>query len=298
VLGHGYSGATLLGLALGTHAAVRNLGEVVNLEHAYHKNAQCSCGLKVVNCPVWQGLKNHIENRQLNINEIERWALSEAGKREAFDDRGGGINKIKMVLGKSLSSLFGEEYLKQYARKNTDFFARAFEYFGADVIIDLSKSPERLEVLLKHSNLEIYCLYLIRDPNEVYASNLKRPKQTRSKYGFKSIRESIWFRLRTNSYNRAFRKNQPSNRMILNWEDFTKSPVKKLNEICDWLDIDKFTEEKMVINRLDQHNYTGNRWLHRNAEETITISERVSNKKLNKFEKFTFRLFNSKNYPE
>jgi hypothetical protein len=292
VLGLGYSGSTLLGLALGTHAAVRNLGEVVNLEPAYHKNAKCTCGLKVSECSFWQGFKTHLEKTQIDLKENERWHFSDQGKREALDDRGGGLKKLKMVLGFSLPKLFGLNYLKRHGKKNEDFYNQAFEHFGVQVVVDVSKSPERLSVLQAHGNLDIYCLYLIRDPHEVYASNLKRPKTTRAKYGFKKIRESLWFSLRTRSYQRVYEKLALNKRKTMRWEDFTQQPIEKLNELCEWLSLPLFTEKEMIITRAEQHNYSGNRWLHHTQEEKIKIQSKVSNKKLSRSEKAFFKWFN------
>jgi hypothetical protein len=290
VLGHGYSGSTLLALALGTLRGVTSLGEVANLEHDYIADLHCSCQIRLGYCTFWSRIKTELAYRQRDVPIKERWLLEDAAGRELIDARGGGLKKLLLVMGWPLRWFFGSKNIARYERKNIFFLKDMFAITNSEILVDLSKSPERLEVFRKSEDIDIYCLYLKRKPAEVYASNLKRPKKTRAQFGFKVWREAIWYALRTRSYNRTYNKLVPQRKRELNWSEFTQNPSFHLNEIATWLQIEaRVAGNELIIKPAEQHIYVGNRWLHWEKPQQVVISQKMSNKKLTPRETKIFR---------
>ncbi len=109
VLGPAYSGSTLLGLALGKHQQIINLGEIVNLENDYSTGTKCTCGELVQDCEFWNTIKNGLAALQTN------WNFTTDTKRETIDKRGG-IRKLWTVLV-SVRFSFLNSTIRNYSKK-------------------------------------------------------------------------------------------------------------------------------------------------------------------------------------
>lgn len=291
VLGAAYSGSTLMGLALDKHEQIINLGEVTNLEYDYSEQTRCTCKEKVKDCSFWNKVKQSIAE---NCDPEVAFDLSERGDREHLDRRGG-WKKFQLLLGKRLLSTYTAEYLQQYREKNEGFFCSVDKAFpDAEYLVDLSKSAERLDVLLDSDRLDIWCIYLRRDPLKVYASTLKRPKRTRRFLGPKSIREALWLRARTRDMEKTFSTVPTHRRIEVDFVEFTADPDSVLNSVFEQLDLSplpgNFDAKGFTIQPAHQHIYVGNRWLFNPELSDITIRERSDTAKLSWFQKLMFQV--------
>jgi len=166
-------------------------------------------------CEFWSQVKKNIDENQPGINSYN---LSSSGVREELDRRGG-VHKIGLFFGKSPISFFSNSYLENYKTKNENFFKIISKVVpGARYLVDLSKSSERLEVLLSSNELDVFCIYLRRDPLKIFASTMQRPKRTRKWFGFKAIREAVWLKSRMKDMARVFLK-VPVDRELITWKD-------------------------------------------------------------------------------
>ena len=288
VLGSAYSGSTLMGLALNKHAQITNLGEVTNLESDYCDRARCTCQQTLKDCAFWTTVKQAIEADASSAS----FNLSARGKREYLDRRGG-WEKIQLLLGRSLASTYSANYLKDYRTKNENFFTTVASAFPkSEYLVDLSKSAERLKVLLSSQRLDIWCIYLRRDPLKVYASTLKRPKRTRRFWGPKSLREAIWLKARTRDMEKTFSSVPAKRRITVDFVEFTTNPQAVLNGILTQLDLpplDNKSAEAFLIHPSRQHIYVGNRWLFKPNLTDIPIRERSDTATLSPIQKLIFR---------
>ena len=74
------------------------------------------------------------------------------------------FKKLLILLGFSPQVVYGEEAINNYIEKNINFFKEIDKYHNmSKYIIDSSKPPERLDILLKSSEIDIYCIYLKRN---------------------------------------------------------------------------------------------------------------------------------------
>jgi hypothetical protein len=281
VLGAGYSGSTLLGLSLGTLKDVVNLGEVASLENDYRPPALCTCSKSLQKCEFWSGLKKQLEKNQKNLPTQQQWNLLNEATRQEIDKKGGGLRKFLAVLGVPLRWLMGSTAELDYLKKNESFFNQAFHFTQAAILVDLSKTPERLNILRQSAAFELYCVYLKRNPREVFASNLKRPKKSRAHFGFKVWREAFWYGLRNISYNRLFKQLPEEQKTVMHWEDFTREPVQSLNQLAKFMGLKEGVKaDNLMIDPRLQHVYSGNLWLHRERHTAIKIETQKSNRSL------------------
>ena len=287
VLGAAYSGSTLMGLALGKHSKIINLGEVVNLESDYADMARCTCKSYLKDCDFWGSVKQAIKQKNLQPS----FNLSITGQRELFDRRGG-LEKIRLLFGKHLVNNYKESYLQRYQQKNENFFSAVSDLFSnAEYIVDLSKTSERLDVLLKSNCIDIWCIYLHWDPYKIYASTIKRPKRTRKLLGPKSFREALWLKKRLQDMKRVFLKLPPERRIEIDFDDFVTHPHYVLNHLFNKLNLQTELDgspTEYLIQTSAQHIYVGNRWLF-NRENDVVIKERNDTAELSLLQKIAFR---------
>lgn len=285
VLGPAYSGSTLLGLLMGDHPAITNLGEVMNLEHDYSPEVACTCGRMLSECRYWSEVKE-----QILSHDRTNYDLSALSGRDRLDKRGG-MHKLKLVLGKPLERVFNSQELEQYISKNVNFFSAVSSSTpSTEYIVDLSKSPERLEALLKSNEIKVYCINLQRNKEEVFASTIKRPKRTRAKYRFKSLREAIWLNLRMNHEKRVLRLIPQDRKITVHWESLSANPTDEMTRIFEFLKLKKHKEVLDQVDVRDQHIYVGNRWLFNLEDPIVKIKAKVENYKLAIGTKWLFKL--------
>lgn len=296
VLGPAYSGSTLFGLALGRHEDIVNLGEASNLHHDYRARARCTCGSPLRDCDFWQAVRRELAQR-VNAGECPDAGLlrEDAGRSEI--DRRGGLVKLLYPLC-SVFTLYRPAVIEQYRLVSRALFGAAAKVSGASYLVDLSKSPERLEILLADPALELWCVWLERDPEAVYASTMARPKRTRARYGLKALRESFWLAYRRRHMQRVYRGMAPRRRMRVDVAAFERDPGRVMASVAAWLGLPPAPgapegEGQRSIRLLDQHVYVGNRWLFGAQEQAVTIAPGTSPRPLTRAQRLAFRLFNA-----
>jgi len=285
-----YSGSTLLGLALGRHSNITTLGEVINLEGDFSPEARCTCGERISNCTFWKKISRQ---QEYDIKKhSNRFFFHEKYKRHGIDKRGG-FHKIPLTLGVPKTYIWSKDKINDYKEKNEHFFSTVASLSSNDIyLLDLSKPPERIDILSESDKIEVFCIGLERNLRSIYASTLKRPKKTRSKYGFKTIREAIWLFLREIHRRRTFSRIPADRRIIIDWNNFTADPNKELERVLDWLNLDK-DEVSLWTRTIDtskQHIYVGNRWLFKNHSNMIEIQNRDQTDYLTRLQRLTISI--------
>lgn len=267
VLGSAFSGSTIFGFLLGTFHPYVNLGEIINISHDYNPKSICSCGLRLEDCQFYSK----------SINRFNELGFSYARKRQLFDNRGWSWKKFYLLIGLPFKLLYKQQELEKYLEWNVHFFNSHSE--DNQTIIDLSKSSERLELLNSDPRLEIRAIHLTRCISEVYYSNIKRPKKTRSFLPFKKIREAIYVNLRFSSELKIAKKT--------NAFSFSYRSISDLNEVT-WLALLNYLNVNTINNRellkeiiekrkvdiSKQHVFVGNRWIKSYSGKSVTIESR------------------------
>lgn len=267
------------------------LGEVINLENDYHPNVRCTCKSTLGQCPHW----NSVLKASAEVEEADRLHLDQKAKRSALDSKGITFKKMLSVLGFRTSWLYGRRVSSTYLRKNAGFFGLVARCFPqSSYLLDLSKPPERMELLLKAEGIDIYCIHLKRDLRTLLSSNLSRQKKTRSGFGNKLIRETLLLNLRERHRRRIFKRVAQDRRITVDFDRFKQDPEKELRPVLEWLGIpsDGLDLHDRSINITEQHLYVGNRWLFSDPElKQVHISNSPSEADLTSSQQRVFNFF-------
>jgi hypothetical protein len=267
VLGSAFSGSTIFGFLLGTFHPYVNLGEIINISHDYNPKSICSCGSRLEDCQFYNK----------SITRFNELGFSYTRKRQLFDNRGWSWKKFYLLIGLPNKFLYKKEELKKYLEWNVHFFISHSD--ENQTVIDLSKSSERLELLKSDSRLEIRTIHLTRPISEVYYSNIKRPKKTRSFLPFKKIREAIYVNLRFSAELKTAQKT--------NAFSFSYQSISDLNEdtwlaLFNYLNVNTINNRKLLQDIIEkrnvdiskQHVFVGNRWIKSYSGKSVKIESR------------------------
>ncbi len=267
-----FSGSTIFSLFLGKHSNITNLGEVINLEHDYNENLICTCGDRVFNCTYWHEIKEKL-NQSISKGLLN-FSLSSNKKRSLIDKKGLSFKKLLILLGFSPQVVYGEESINNYIEKNINFFKEIDKYHNrSKYIVDSSKPPERLDILLESSEIDIYCIYLKRNLKSLFDSNIKREKKTRKIIGFKFYRELILLYFREKHRRKVFNKVKEGNKLTVDFENFKNNPQIEYSRVLNFLKCSPNSSNEFDRNLeiKKQHIYVGNRWIFNKKNEKIIL---------------------------
>tara|TARA_B110000027_G_C16089079_1_gene287500 strand:- start:633 stop:1547 length:915 start_codon:yes stop_codon:yes gene_type:complete len=269
-----FSGSTIFSLFLGRHPEIVNLGEVINLENDYNPNLVCTCGSKLLECSYWQTIKDKLDQDALkgSIN----FNLNATTKRSLIDRKGILLKKILIILGFSPKTIYGKKEINNYLNKNTNFFKKIDNHFEhSKYIVDASKPPERIDILLSSPDIDIYCIHLNRNLKSIFNSNLKRSKKTRNKFGFKFYRELLLLYMREKHRRRIFNKIHDANKITIDFENFMNNPDLEYSKVLNFLFKDTLNKNNFDRNLLikNQHIYVGNRWIFEKKSDNIYLNK-------------------------
>lgn len=136
----GHSGSTLLNLLIGAHSAAVPIGSLRRI--ADGPDVSCSCTAK-------------------RLSECEFWSRVDAAVRARC-----GLSLSELDIEGSAESTFGEH--------NRLLYESVAEISGKPFVVDSSKSPRRLQRLLKCSGVTIFPIHLVRAPQGVVYSQMRK----------------------------------------------------------------------------------------------------------------------------
>lgn len=293
LMGHPYSGSTLFALALGNSDGVTNLGEVSYLENDYNPNSRCICGESLSNCDFWTKVQMELRKGQNTKLPNHGFSLEVAKGLDVLHRRDKGIGtKLRMQLG--IKNAFPRAELDTYVNKHAQLFHAVARVSPQTLMVDASKNPHRLNLLLERSDLEIKVIWLRRSMSGLFKSKVKRLKRRATRYNSLALAlYSIgWLLAYQRLCDRTFEMLEDSSKAVVWYEDFVTHPTKveqRLNvflrkQICFYID------EQMNLEVSDQHVYTGNRWLRRRSVGNIIAIRSTSHSSPMQFEDRIFAL--------
>jgi Sulfotransferase family len=145
IAGLSHSGSTLLDLMLNAHQDVTSVGELKHLGRfaRLQKRRPCACGASNVwSCRFWT-----------RVNELTIAAA-----------------------GRTIADLNVEDYehVERFKSDNTVLFDSIHAVARTKFIVDSSKHLRRLELLIQNKALEVFPIFLIRDPKGQICSSLRK----------------------------------------------------------------------------------------------------------------------------
>lgn len=297
IVSNAFSGSTILSLYLNNHPSILNLGEVSRLSKIYRKKSVCTCGLKFPRCSFWGPVLHDLSFHNQNIKNNKSYHFDI--QDENIDKKGFTIKKFLFLLGINMRWLFPKNTRENYINKNVFFFKTISNSINSsNYIIDNSKQPERLSILLGSNKLEIHCILIKRDLLEILYSNLKRKKRTRKWIPFKVLREIFILYFRNRTLEKVFGKVEPSKKISICYDQFSRDPELISKKIFDFLSLDISDlnyGNKVDIN--DIHLYSWNKIL-RNKKE-IFVENNIHNMSLKSIPliyRYIFKLVFRKGY--
>jgi hypothetical protein len=272
--GFWFSGATILGRSLKSSEDAIYVGEIRDFwTKGFGKNEPCSCGVSFNDCKFWQEVtKEYIKS--FPSDDIEKISkdLSELEKTRNYF-------KLKRFIKNKDYNYFGQ-LLDTYLKHTEKLYECISKISGKNIIVDSSRLPGRLLALSLSTKIEMFPIYIIRDPRGVINSLIKKDFRN---YG--EIRTSIYKHILAWNVKNLLSLDSVKilnsrDTLFLWYKNFTRNPAQVLEKIKKSLNctLNYENENGMVSLYLDPgHVFTGNRSRHDTGK--ITISEDLKWKK-------------------
>lgn len=273
IMGHGYSGSTLLTFLLGVHPEIATVGEMGIAPRAKGKGRPdeflCSCKTPIRECDFWQQVTEGMERRGY---AFDVWETA-----HEFRARGGGLTDavLRAVQRGPLFEAARQVALGTFPRARREL-RRILRYNEALVrvvtaikrcrtFLDSSKRPERAVYLRRVPSLDVKVIHLVRDGRAVSYSSMKNLG-----LGPAEAAES-W--IADNRSSEHARRYFPADRwMSLRYEDLCADPPAALGRIYRFAGVQPKNGAEEDFRAVEQH-IIGNRMRLSNTSE-IRLDER------------------------
>jgi hypothetical protein len=230
IMGHGYSGSTLLTFLLGAHPEIATVGEMGIAPKAKGKPEEflCSCKTPIRECDFWHQVTQGMERQGYRfdvwetahefrangggltdavLRAVQRGPLFETARRVALGALPGARRELDRIL----------RYNEALVRVVTDIKS-------CHTFLDSSKRPERAVYLRRVPSFDVKVIHLVRDGRAVSYSSMKNLG-----LGPEEAAES-W--IADNQSSEHAKRHFPADRwMSLRYEDLCANPSEVLGRI-------------------------------------------------------------------
>jgi len=217
VMGSHHIGSTVLGVALGNCEDFFFAGEV----HAWFTRHGVPAYRTPESLAFWRGV----------AEQVEHGAELFGHDTELYIDRSSALRIDRLRRWPTTR----RELLPRYREATAELYRAIAATSGAGHIIDTSHYPLRASQLQSLPGIDLYLLFLVRDPQGVVASH----DPTRAAEGAKSALTMNLHLWATHALALpVFLRQPPARRMFLRHEQFLAEPAIALGAILDWLGSD------------------------------------------------------------
>jgi hypothetical protein len=181
IMGHGYSGSTLLTFLLGSHPQVATIGELGIAERTRGQTTPeqylCSCHVPVRECEFWRRVSREMGERG---HDFDLWSSG-----LEFRARGGGLSDVilravqrgpVLEMARSVGVRVVPGARRELARilSRIESLAEIVTSIKQSrIFLDSSKRPERAVFMRRIPSFDMRVLHLVRDGRAVTWSNMK-----------------------------------------------------------------------------------------------------------------------------
>jgi len=212
VLGYGRSGSTVLGMALGQHPGMVNLGEISVLPTfvpgpTYIAPRACGCLLPLDRCPYWQGVASRLGSMT---------ALAQDG------------TTLSPTMGwRRYAPWLPEpsDELPQWASAAAALYTATIAEAGAEVAVDTSKGASRAWWLWKSGTVDLTFVWLTRRLEDVIRSQIR--------HGQSALKTAISWRLAQRQAAQVARAAEGAGLQVprISYEQLVQEPRAVLGEV-------------------------------------------------------------------
>lgn len=280
--GYGKSGATLIGRHLGSSKEAFFVGELKYFwNRGLLKNYECTCGKKVDSCNIWKKVideyleffpsidKESISNEFREFEKLKNYFKLKKIEKNNSD------NTLKLLLDK-------------YLEHNEKLYEIIAKVSGKNVLVDISRIPGRLLALSFSKKIELYPVYLMRDPRGVLNSFVQADNRYYGENRHSILKQLITWNANTFFSIKHIKKLSPVKFLFILYSDYVRNPSSELKQLDELIN-DEFNNEvnngKVIINLEPGHVFASNR--NRLESGNVTITEDTKWKqqlsRLNKF---------------
>jgi hypothetical protein len=248
ILGSGRCGSTLLDLLLNGHSDALGLGEVSTLSRSFKPLETTNLSIptpqfKQCYRQFWQAVKDSYE--RLSGQSFESIDLSQPRWMTIF--------------------AWQKDAIETWVKPNIALYSCAHAASHAKILIDTSKTSQRLYLLRKSSLFDIRVIHLIRDGRAVVNSYIQRYEDFTG-----GLRVWITAALASFYLRKRFHKRDW---LQIRYEDLATKPEETLRKICVFLGID-FEPAMLAYRSHPYFGIGGNPLVSRREGEDIALDER------------------------
>jgi hypothetical protein len=227
VMGHGWSGSTILGNLLGELNGFFHAGELRRLwGEALPANAPCGCGQPVRDCPVWSNVLAHPLLAGLDPVVADRRHLAVTPVRRTLRLLKQGRGRVKSQNESHFESSSASD-LSAHLDATARLYRAIADVTEARVIVDTSKRSGDAAALLLTPEVNAFFLHLVRDPRAVAHSWARRPDGSHGPVA--TARDWMAFNWLDERVRRAAGKDRS---MRVRYEDLMAAPAPSLRAVA------------------------------------------------------------------
>lgn len=229
-----HSGSTLLDLMLNGHSRGFTVGEIKQLPRYVGEDKlkkRCTCGApSVLECPFWD---------KVNALVQERW-------------------------GRTLGDLNIDNYddMDGCRRDNRILFEAVGAVSGAGFVVDSSKEAKRLEMLLETPGLDVFPIFLVRNPKgQILSVTRSSERKQKNLGGFTGLIGNYSYQ---NSRIHRIVRNRPHFRV--RYEDMVRNTTAVLSSLMPMIGFEYEAQQRDFAVH-ERHNVGGNRMRRKMSNE-------------------------------
>ena len=247
IAGYGRSGSTLLEILLSKTLNAGAVGELKYIwQRGFLEGQLCGCGEKLNECTFWKDVR-------INLARSGRIEPEECELTRKKTDRHS-IHFKRRILRLPQAAYKIER--RKYIDTLRSLYLAIWEESKVDLIIDSSKDPAHIDMVLEAFPEETYLLQLVRDSRAV-AHSFATPKQRTAIHWKTEMMDKVGpFRASVDwSFINLATEHlpiPPERRKLLRYEDFIQHHQSQIDSIISWLNVPS------NINSSFEHSVSGN----------------------------------------
>lgn len=162
IAGNGHSGSTLLDIIIGSSPGLFSAGELGFITRDSIFDEYCSCGEMICKCPVWTSV-------------VEKWLSQTDVTLKEYKQMRWEFERSKTTLKALKNSVFPSQRFLRYCRSTLALYESIRDVTGKSIIVDSTKSPQRIAVLNKIVDLKV--IHICREAKGVLNSGKRSSKK-------------------------------------------------------------------------------------------------------------------------